>query len=208
MVLETPLGIMESSELDRWIDTSLTERDMKPHAVSPARLRTQPSAASKNPETVAFIAAILRQMDHAANLVAAFFRSLGLTSEDSKLNICLPPQFLLELGALLQLREWQDAGVVQWSHPDGLTVDDLISESIDQLQQGSRAFARTRRGTEAMVSLLRMWNEACSPVAREHLACDIAIEWDSDGDIEQLVEALAEFAWRHRDRAHGKEVIR
>lgn len=180
---------------------------MKPHAVSPARLRTQPSAASKNPETVAFIAAILRQMDHAANLVAAFFRSLGLNSDDGKQIVCLPPQFLLELGALLQLREWQDAGVVQWSHPDGLTVDDLISESIDQ-QQGSLAFARTRRGTEAMVSLLRTWNEACSPVARVHLACDIAIEWDSDGDIEQLVEALAEFAWRHRDHAHRKEVVR
>ncbi len=178
---------------------------MKSPAVSTARRRAQPSAASKSPEAVAFIAAILRQMDHAADLVAACFRSVGLTGDDGKQNVCLPAQFLLELGALLQLREWQDAGVVQWSHPDGLMVDDLISESIDQLQQGPRAVARTRRGTEAMVSLLRTWNETCSLVAREHLACDIAIEWDSGSEIEQLVKALAEFAWRHRDRAYGKE---
>lgn len=181
---------------------------MKPPAVSPIRLPTQPSTTSKNPEVVAFIAAILRQMDHAADLVAAFFGALGLTRDDGEPNICLPPQFLLELGALLQFREWQDAGVVQWSHPDGLTIDNLISQAIDRLQQGPRAFAGRQHGTEAMVSLLRTWNETCSPVAREHLECDIAIEWDGDGDIEQLVEALAEFAWRHRDRAHGKETVR
>jgi hypothetical protein len=199
---------MEPSKLERRIDTSLKERDMKLPAEFHDRLRSQSSAASRNPETVALIAAILQQMDHATNLVVAFFRSLGLTGDNGKRNDCFPPEFLLELGALLQFREWQDAGVVQWSHPDGLTVDDLILQSIDQLQQGPRAFAHTRRGSEAMVSLLRTWNETCSPVAREHLACDIAIEWDSDGDIEQLVESLAEFAWRHRDRADGKELVR
>ena len=181
---------------------------MKLPAVSPTPLPTQPSSTSKSPEVVAYIAAILRQMDHAAALVAAFFRALGLTRDDGKPNFCLPPQFLLELGALLQFREWQDAGVVQWSHPDGLSVDDLISQSIDRLRQGPRAFAGREHGTEAMVSLLRTWHGTCSPVAREHLDCDIAIEWDGDGDIEQLVETLAEFAWRHRDRAHGKETVR
>ena len=181
---------------------------MKPPSVSPKRLTTQPSTASKNPEAVAFIAAILRQMDHAADLVAAFFRALGLTRDEGEPSICLPPQFLLKLGALLQFREWQDAGVVQWSHPDGLTIDDLISQAIDRLQQGPRAFAGRQHGTEAMVWLVRTWTETCSPVAREHLDCDIAIEWDGDGDIEQIIEALADFAWRHRDRAHGKETVR
>lgn len=181
---------------------------MKPPAVSTPRLPTQPSTTSKSPEVVAFIAAILRQMDHAADLVAAFFCALGLTRDEGEPNICLPPQFLLELGALLQFREWQDAGVVQWSHPDGLAIDDLISQAINRLQQGPQAFAGRQHGTEAMVSLLRTWNETCSPVAREHLECDIAIEWDGGSDIEQLVESLAEFAWRHRDRAHGKETIR
>jgi hypothetical protein len=181
---------------------------MKPPAVSPKRLPTQSSTTSKNPEVVAFIAAILRQMDHAADLVAAFFGALGLTRDDGEPNICLPPQFLLELGALLQFREWQDAGVVQWSHPDGLTIDDLISQAINRLQHGPRAFAGRQHGTEAMVSLLRTWHVTCSPVAREHLDCDIAVEWDGDGDIEQIIEALADFAWRHRDRAHGKETVR
>lgn len=139
---------------------------MKPRAVSSARLPTHPSTASKNPETVAYIAAILRQMDHAADLVAAFFCALGLTRDEGELNIWLPPQFLFELGALLQFREWQDAGVVQWSHPARLTIDDLISQAIDRLQQGPQAFAGRQHGTEAMVSLLRTWNETCSPVAR------------------------------------------
>jgi hypothetical protein len=43
---------------------------------------------------VAFIAAILRQMDHAADLVAAFFRALGVSRDDGEPNICLLPQFL------------------------------------------------------------------------------------------------------------------
>lgn len=171
----------------------------------------RPSVAAhskRNPEVVAFIAGILRQMDHASDLVTAFLRALGLTRDDGEPSICLPPQFLLELGALLQFREWQDAGVVQWSHPDGLTIDDLISEAIDRLQQGPRAFVGGQYGTEAMVSLVRAWTETCSPVAREHLDCDIAIKWDGDGDIEHLVEALAEFAWRHRNRANAKETVR
>lgn len=179
----------------------------RPRPVS-ARRSSVAVPSKRDPEVVAFIAGILRQMGHAADLVTAFFRALGLPLDDGELNICLPPQFLLELGALLQFREWQDAGVVQWSHPDGLTIDDLVSQAINRLQQGPQAFAGRQHGTEAMVSLLRTWNETCSPVAREHLDCDIAIEWDGDGDTEQLVEALADFAWRHRDRAHGKETIR
>ena len=157
---------------------------------------------------VAFIAATLRQMDHAADLVAAFFRAVGMADGAGRLDLSLPPQFLLELGALLQLREWQDAGVIQWNDPDGLTIEDMITQAIERLRRGPEEFARDHRGTEAMVSVIRTWSETCSLVAREHLGCDVAVEWDHDGDIEQLIESLADFAWRHRDRGHGEEAAR
>lgn len=180
---------------------------MKPRTGSPARRQSVPPSTPKNPEVVAFIAATLRQMDHAADLVAAFFRAVGMADAAGRLDLSLPPQFLLELGALLQLREWQDAGVIQWNDPEGLTVEDLIAQAIERLARGPQDFYREHRGTEAMVSVIRTWSETCATVAREHLGCDVAIKWDHGGDIEELIDSLADFAWRHRDRGYGEEAI-
>ncbi len=174
---------------------------MKPPAASSSGQRISPAASESNPEVVAFIAALLRQTDHAADLVIAFFRASGMAGPNGQLDLGLPPQFLLTLGAYLQLREWHDAGVIQWSHPEGLTIEDMIAAAIEELKRGPQAFAGSQHGSEAMTTVFRTWYETCSPVAREHLNCDIAIEWECGQGIDGIVEMLSEFVWLHRNHA-------
>jgi len=182
----------------RRIATHPKEWDMKPQQAKPqqakrSQLSQLPLTRSQNPEAIAFIIGVLRLTDNAANHVIAFFQTLGLSGA-----IGLPREFMLELGALLQFREWHQAGVIPWHAPDGGTIDDRISLTIKQFADVPIGFFNTQRGTEAMATMLRAWNEKCSPVAREHLGCDIAIHWDRSCNLEHIIESLADFVWRYR----------
>jgi len=167
---------------------------------------TAQPAAAPTPEVAAFLSAVLLQIDHAADLVIAFFRSLGMADGKGVASVDLPQEFLLELGALLQLLEWQDAGVIESDGIDGTPVDTILADTIADLSEGPGAFVGTRRGIRAMMGLLQRWNETCSPVARQYLECDIAVAWDEDSDIDALVDALVDYAWRHRHcKQHNTE---
>ena len=170
-----------------------------PHALtrSPGARTAQPAAAP-NPEVVAFLSAVLLQFDHAADLVIAFFRSHGMADHKGNLSVELPPEFLLELGALLQLLEWQDAGVIDSDGIHGTPIDTILADTIGNFSEVPADFVGTRRGIQAMMGLLQRWNETCSPVARQYLECDIAVAWDEDSDIDALIDALVDYAWRHR----------
>jgi hypothetical protein len=167
--------------------------------------RPPAGAAPHNPEVAAFVAAVLRQMDHAADLVVAFFRSIGMMGPDERAVPGLPREFLLELGSLLQLQEWHAAGVIDWHDPDGLSIDDLISKAIERLKDDPEAVCTGRQGTEALIGLLRRWNESCAPAAREHLGCDVSLRWDPEIDMDDMIDVLADFLCRHRDAAPHTE---
>ena len=181
---------------------------MKKPAAASRRHRRRPVflAAKPNADVVAWIAAVLRQMDHAADLVAAFFRSIGMLGPDEASPARLPGQFLLELAALLQLREWHAAGVIVWADPDGMSIDDRIGQAIERFRDDPVSVARGRRGAEAMVSVVRCWNESCCPAARTDLGCDIALHWDTGLEVDQIIDVFADFLCRHRNTPHQAEV--
>jgi len=192
----------------RRIATHPKEWDMKPQQAKPqqakrSQLSQLPLTRSQNPEAIAFIIGVLRLTDNAANHVIAFFHNLGLSGP-----IGLPPEFMLELGALLLFREWHQTGVIPWQAPDGGTIDDQIALTIKQHAEDPWEFFNTQRGTEAMGSMLLAWNEKCSPVAREHLGCDIAIHWDRSCNLDHIVESLADFVWRYRHCGQTNEASR
>jgi len=197
----------------RRIATHPKEWDMKPQQVKPQQVKPQqvkrsqlsqpPLTPSQSPEVIAFIIGVLRLTDNAANHVIAFFHNLGLSGP-----IRLPGEFMLELGALLQFREWHQAGVIPWQAPDGETIDDRIALTIKQHAEDPWEFFNTQRGTEAMGSMLLAWTEKCSPVAREHLGCDIAIQWDRSCNLDHIVESLADFVWRYRHCGQTNEASR
>lgn len=164
-------------------------------------------ARKPDPEVVGFIAAVLRQMDHAADLLVAFFRSIGMLRPHETSLPALPGEFLLELAALLQLREWETGGVIEWFDPKGLSLDDRIGNAIKHLANDPVAFKSDRRGTNAMNCLLRQWNEGCAPSARSYLNADMGIRWDHSLSIDDMVDAFATFLCRHRDAAEAKEAI-
>jgi hypothetical protein len=175
----------------------------KPQQVKRSQLSQPPLTPSQSPEVIAFIIGVLRLTDNAANHVIAFFHNLGLSGP-----IGLPREFMLELGALLQFREWHQAGVIPWQAPDGETIDDRIALTIKQHAEDPWEFFNTQRGTEAMGSMLLAWTEKCSPVAREHLGCDIAIQWDRSCNLDHIVESLADFVWRYRHCGQTNEASR
>jgi hypothetical protein len=171
--------------------------------------RLTPAAAppSRSPEVVGFIAAVLRQMDHAANLVVAFLRSVGMTGPHDPSLPDLPGEFLLELAALLQVREWHAAGLIDWLDPEGLSIDDMIGQALGRLRNDPLGVAAGRAGTDAMTDVLRIWTERCAPDARGHLDADVAIRWDNSLDIDATVDAFATFLCRHRDAGKAQEAI-
>ena len=102
----------------RRIATHPKEWDMKPQQAKPqqakrSQLSQPPLTPSQSREVIAFLACVLRLTDNAANLFNAFFHNLGLSGAG------LPPEFMLELGALLLFREWHQTGVIPWQAPDG-----------------------------------------------------------------------------------------
>ncbi|MFM8893384.1 MAG: hypothetical protein ACKOTB_17525 [Planctomycetia bacterium] len=204
---ETQLGNMTACSSLGWIAKRLNGGDMKRPATASRQHRRPPLSgrATTKADVVAWIAAVLRQMDHAADLVIAFFRSIGMMGDDERTVPPLPPEFLLELASLLQLREWQNAGVIEWNDPDGLSIDKLVTHAINRLQSDPQAAADERRGTEAMIALLRTWHETCAPTAREHLDADIAVRWDNAMNMDDVVDALATFLCRHRDAGLSTE---
>lgn len=171
------------------------------HGRGPVSRPVRPKA-----DVVAWIAAVLRQMDHAADLVVAVFRSIGMLGPDEASLAGLPGQFLLELAALLQLREWHAAGVIQWADRDGMSIDDRIGQAIERFRDNPVSVARGRSGAEAMVSVVRRWNESFCPAARTDLSCDIALHWDKSLDVDQIIDVFADFLCRHRDTSHETEV--
>jgi hypothetical protein len=173
---------------------------MKRPFSAPRQRREQPirRAAKPDADVVAWIAAVLRQMDHAADLVVAFFRAIGMMDADQRQMPPLPGEFLLELASLLQLREWHSAGVIEWHDPDGLSIDDLITHAIDRLRADPQSAQAERRGTESMIAMLRTWHETCAPASREHLDVDVAVRWDNAMSVDYVVDALATFLCRHR----------
>ena len=169
------------------------------------RRNSETTTSRRDPEVVAFIAAILRQMDHAANLVVAFFRSIGMMGPHETLLPQLPGELLLELAALLQVREWQAGGVINSFDPEGLSIDDRIGEAIERLRDDPLAMINSRRGTQGMIGVVRHWNESCCLAAREHLGCDVALHWDASLDMDHIVDVFANFLCRHRDTGHSEE---
>ena len=171
---------------------------MKPQQVKPqqakrSQLSQPPLTPSQSREVIAFIIGVLRLTDNAANHVIAFFQTLGLSGA-----IGLPREFMLELGALLQFREWHQAGVIPWNDADGLTIDDLITGAVDRLGNDPGAVQLEGRGTQSMIDMLRRWNETFAPLSRQYLDGDIAIHWDRQFDIELAVQSFADFLCRHR----------
>lgn len=168
-----------------------------------SRRRRAPRAPrNHDPRIVDFLAAVLRQFDHAADLVVAFLRSLGLQGSNQTTVVALPREFLLELAALLQLREWHAGGLID---PAGPSIDDRIGAAIERFRVDPMAVAQGKRGTAAMIDVVRTWTETCAPDARSHLAADIAIRWDDSVVLDSVVDAFASFLCRHRDAGLSTE---
>lgn len=151
----------------------------------------------------AFAIAAQRNADRIAALVAELLEPWGTgraASADGYEASDLQPALLLELAAVIHLREWETAGLVEFIDLGLPSVDEAIEQIATKLENGFVNFAS--------IDSASLWHRVnaiwCGSIAWEGeavLGAKIAISPIHEDD---LLDALADFLWTNR-RAHISE---
>lgn len=137
------------------------------------------------------ISAVARQAERQADLVAAFLKALGVFPEGKP--ICLPPGYLLELGAALQLGYWEQQGI---SLPPGApNAKEAMGGLVAKVYDDPTGFSCIA-DAELAWRVLAIWLKSFSWEAQTVLEADLTI---SEVNEDAVVEALAQLLWRHRN---------
>jgi hypothetical protein len=148
---------------------------------------------------VDFLASIIRDAQFMADLTARYLdRLLGILPPTKKRGgepIAFPPEFLLELGAVLRLAVWERAGLRDRLDPALPPAEQAL---VDLLARFGLAPGRTRAAGGGTGLAMQVFQAALRRLAhdgRGELDVDIVLEAPDDG---VLLEALADFLWAHR----------
>jgi hypothetical protein len=148
----------------------------------------------------AFIAAVRQNAERQAVIVADYLDAIDeRLKQDGYPDGArgLPPGFLLELGAVVQLKLWEAEGLAEF----------LPTELPTAAQAGEELFRRTRETPEEFHTqasqklgpqVMRVWLERFAWAAPNLLQADVVL---GEVDEDVLVDALAQLLWEHRDDA-------
>lgn len=152
-----------------------------------------------HPEVVAAVVRFAeRQADFAAAVVDALVAE-ATRRGDAFDGRGLPPGFLLELGAVVQLQVWEDAGVSSLLPVELPTVAAASKDLHERVQADPGRFKRAEAATLS-TQLLQVWLEHFSWTAPVVLGGDIVVG-DIDEDI--LIETMAQLLWKYRRTENG-----
>lgn len=138
------------------------------------------------------IQAIVRHARRMADLTAATMDATGLLPQRP---VSLPAGFLLELGAVLQLRLWERQGLRQHLDADLPTFRLAADHLAARASRGPSEF----EGPEAAPlsqRVLRAWMEHFAWEGPCLLEADIVV---GPVNEDQFAEAMAEFVWNHQE---------
>jgi hypothetical protein len=175
-----------SQDRDSILEAS--ERDAKP-----ARFRSIEMDEQLPPELVSFA---ISEAERDADCVKAFLRGLRLEPPHD----WLPADFLLNLASAIRLWRWERSGIT-------IHLQEGLPCATKALGTAIASYIRPDAFSESWHA--RIWSLTCDRLAwsaRELLDVTVVID-DASGDNE-LVEALARFAWLHRndrDTKHTEE---
>ena len=152
------------------------------------------------------LAAIIREAELQADLVARFLRSRGLkptrTSKpegNPKLPQGLAADFLMELGAALRLRMWERAGLTEILPPGLPNAAESLASAAGRAAAGQGRGAADR---DAPTEVLRACINYFSAAGRTELAADVVVPSAEDRD--ELLDVLADMLWEYRHLADEK----
>jgi hypothetical protein len=148
---------------------------------------------------VAVLVAFIRDAEQVADLTAAFLTQHGLIDEDCRRG--LSRDVLLELGAVLKIRQWESAGIKDTIQPALPSSEAAFTDLAHRLQIQPEQFG----GGESTLlqHVVIAWWQGCAHPAEPTLDVDIAL---TDIPREQLLACLARLLWAVRDAKDSSDI--
>jgi hypothetical protein len=165
---------------------------------TPTQCRAETAILGPTDEAVAkrahFVASFV------VHLLDAVYDRAGIDAATAR-SCPLPAGFLLDLGAVIQLALWEDAGLTVHIEA-GLPTSDVAAKELERRAKlGPSAFATVTR-LDLWFKVKEIWAEHFAWQGEEMFGAEIALA-RIDDDV--LVNALADFLWRNRHIALTNE---
>jgi hypothetical protein len=136
------------------------------------------------------IAAIVQNAERQAELTATTLKQMGLGLD----KVPLPRNFLLELGAVLQLQLWENRGSTLHLKA-GLPAAQLAANELAGRATKGWAEFEGENAAPLSAQVLSVWIEQFAWSGQEFLEADVVV---GEVDEEEFADVLAEFLWTHR----------
>jgi hypothetical protein len=137
---------------------------------------------------VAVISAFIRDAHYLADLAVTFLEHLGLNH--SNWNAA----FLLELGAVLRIRQWEVAGIKDAIDPELPCFGDSFADLAQRLQSEPDQFLRGE--TPLLQRVVQLWWYRCAHPNNQFLNVDFVL---SQLERTRLLSCVAQLLWKLRD---------
>jgi hypothetical protein len=148
--------------------------------------------AEQDERVVAIIAAFIRDAERMADLTADFLDQLGFAPHDNQCG--WNSAFLLELMAVLRIRNWELAGIKVAIDPSLPTFAAAYAELVERLQSQPERFLRGE--TPYLNCVIECWWLQCAHPNRPILQIDVAMK---GVDRKHLLTNVAQLLWRLRN---------
>ena len=128
--------------------------------------------------------------------------SIGIlrSAQDLCKQVFATPELLMELAAILQLRDWMQNGLCECFPEQTDAAFAAMDISLKAFQANPNAFAGQEELPPLAEAIFKIWESYCAWAGLEELDADVLLK-ASEADEAQLLEELADFLWDHRRRS-------
>jgi hypothetical protein len=147
---------------------------------------------------IAVIVAFMREASQMAEITADYLYKLNSVTgfDDHEWHRA----FLLELGAVLKIRQWEIAGINDAVDSSLPSFQDAFTELAERLRIQPESFIRGE--TPYACRVLMSWWRNCVHPNESFLPADLALSGD---DRSHLLACVAQLLWKLRDLEIGSE---
>jgi hypothetical protein len=132
-----------------------------------------------------------RRAEQHATMVGEFFKATGI---DPSVLVHVPGALFLEIGAILQLREWESQGVFAYLGDELPSSAKALAQVRARIKKGPKEFDGPQAAPLSR-QVLRTCIERLAWYGPECLGADIAL---GQVDEDRFAKELADFIWKHR----------
>jgi hypothetical protein len=142
-----------------------------------------------------FTEAVIRIAIYHADLVGHFLKHIGFLPPKRKEPIYLPPEFLVELAAILHLAMWEQ-GELRDSLPADLPpASKALAALADRAAAKVPQFSGEPEAALLLRRVLAIWLSRMAWHGPHRLGADVIV---TGTDEDQFATLIAEFLWKHR----------